>query len=168
MNRVLGMAAVVACAASVSVVAARDDYKTITVTGCVQNISSTGASGVTQRGFLLSNPAIAQSPSPGAPMPTPTTDTTAAGIPTGTSGTAAAGMPTSGTWVATTGTSTGPTLRAKSSYRLEGSDDDLKAQVGHKVEITGAIVPKPDNAPKSEAEHLQVTTMKMLATNCSK
>ena len=54
--------------------------------------------------------------------------------------------------------------------RLDGNDGELKAQVGHKVEISGTIEPKPkpDAAPKSETERLHVSTIKMLATDCTK
>jgi hypothetical protein len=166
MNRAMWMA-VVAVACATSAFAAGDDDKTITVSGCVQNFSSTGTDGVTERGFLLSNPRLVQAPD-GAPMPVATQDTTAAGVPTGTSGTAAPGMPTSGTWAATSGTMLPPVARAKNSYRLDGSQDELKAQVGHKVEISGSIEPKTKGAPKSDTERLQVAKVKMLGTDCSK
>ena len=157
------VAATVACAASVAAASSDDDYRSITVTGCIQNFSSTDASGVTEHGFLLSNPTLVQRPGKG--VPTPARDTSATGMPTGTSGTAAAGMPTSGTWASTAG-SIPP--KAKSSYRLEGDDETLKPQVGHKVEITGAIVSKKDGAAKSDPDRLQVVTIKMLESNCSK
>lgn len=167
MNRVMWTAAALACAASVAV-AARDDYKGVTVTGCVQNFSSADKDGVTDRGFLLSNPTLVQSPADGVAFPTPAGDTSATGMPTGTSGTAAPGMPTSGTWAATTGTMTAAPAKAKSSYRLDGDEDTLKAQVGHKVEISGSIEPKPGDAPKSDPERLHVSKIKMLESNCAK
>jgi len=165
MNRGEWMAAAaLACVASVGV-AARDDYKSITVTGCVQNFSSTGTSGVTERGFVLSNPTLVQGPADGMPMPAPARETSATGMPTGTSGTAAAGMPTSGTWTTTTGTIPG---KAKNSYRLDGNDEELKAQVGHKVEISGVVEPRKDEATKTDTDHLQVSTIKMLDSSCTK
>ena len=167
MKRMVAMAAAVACAASVTL-AARDAEK-ITVTGCVMNFSSTGASGVTERGFLLSSTAVVRDRFEGAPVPEPSQATTAAGTPTGTSGTAAPGMPTSGTWAATTGTMMARAPRAKSSsYRLDGSDGDLKAQIGHKVEVVGTIEPRMDGAPKSDTERLRVTSVRMIASDCSK
>lgn len=166
MSRMMWMATVVACAASVG--AAARDPGTITVTGCVQNFSSTGATGMTERGYLLSNTTLVKSPTEGAPIPFPTQGTTAAGTPTGTSGTAAAGMPTSATWPATTGTMITRTSRAKSSYRLDGSDGDLKAHVGHKVEVTGTIEPRSDRAAKSDAERLHVASVRMISSGCSR
>ena len=54
MNRSVWIAAALACAASSAMTAAGAD-RGITVTGCVQNFSSTGASGPTERGFLLAD-----------------------------------------------------------------------------------------------------------------
>jgi hypothetical protein len=166
------VAAAGVCIASISVSAhddaktIRDDAKTITVTGCVQNFSSTDTSGVTQRGFLLSNPTVVTANGDVAPAPMPDRDTSATGTPTGTSGTAAAGMPTSGTSPSpTTGTLAS---RARRSYRLDGHDEELKAQVGHKVEIEGAIQPNTDNDAKVETDRLRVSTIKMLASDCTK
>jgi hypothetical protein len=53
------MAMAVACAAVVGVAAQSET--TVTVTGCVQNISSTTPAGETTHGFLLSNAALADS-----------------------------------------------------------------------------------------------------------
>ncbi len=56
MNRYGWMAAVAVCAVTVGVGAAQTETnRTVTVTGCVQNISSTSPAGETIRGFLLSN-----------------------------------------------------------------------------------------------------------------
>ena len=56
MNRYGWMAAVAVCAATVGVGAAQTETnRTVTVMGCVQNISSTSPAGETIRGFLLSN-----------------------------------------------------------------------------------------------------------------
>jgi hypothetical protein len=165
MKRMVWIAAALACAASVSAVA-RDAEK-VTVSGCVMNFSSTGTSGVTERGFLLSNTTLVKAPSEGAPIPGPGQGTTVTGTPTGTSGTAAPGMPTSGTWAATTGTMMTRTPRAKTSYRLDGSDAELKEQVGHQVEVEGTIESVKD-APKSDTERLQVSAVRMIASDCSK
>jgi hypothetical protein len=159
------MAAALACVASVS--GASQDVESVTVTGCVMNFSSTGSSGVTERGFLLSNTTLVKGPSEGAPVPAPGQGTTVTGAPIGTSGTAAPGMPTSGTWPAASGTMMTHAPRAKTSYRLDGSDADLKEQVGHKVEVEGTIEPHHD-AVKGETERLQVTAVRMIASDCSK
>jgi hypothetical protein len=160
----IATAAAVACVASIGV-SARDDDKSITVTGCVQNFSSTGVSGVTEHGFLLSNPTLVTEKGDAVPVPMRDRDRSATGEPTGTSGTAAAGMPTSGTRAATTGTTP---AKPPKSYRLDGSDEELKAQVGHKVEIAGAIEPKNDHDTKGETDRLQVSKVKMLASDCTK
>ena len=165
MKQTLWVAAALACAASVSTVA-RDAEK-VTVSGCVMNFSSTSASGVTERGFLLSSATVVKAPSEGAPIAAPSQGTTVTGTPTGTSGTAAPGMPTSGTWAATTGTMMTRAPRAKASYRLDGSDAELKEQVGHKVEVEGTIEPGKD-APKSDTERLQVSAVRLIASDCSK
>ncbi len=56
MHRFGWTVAAAACAAIVGVGAAQPETnKTVTVTGCVQNISSTSPAGETIRGFLLSN-----------------------------------------------------------------------------------------------------------------
>jgi len=160
----MAMAAAVACAASVGV-SARDDDKSITVSGCVQNFSSTDTTGVTEHGFLLSNPTLVPERGDAAPVASPSRDTSVTGTPTGTSGTAAAGMPTSGTWVSTAG-AVAP--RPKKAYRLDGNDEELKAQVGHKVEIAGVIEPKNGADAKGDTDRLQVSKIKILATDCTK
>jgi hypothetical protein len=165
MKRMVWVAAALAYAASVSTVA-RDAEK-VTVSGCVMNFSSTGESGVTERGFLLSNTTVVKGPSDGAPIAAPSQGTTVTGTPTGTSGTAAPGMPASGTWAATTGTMITRAPRTKTSYRLDGSDAELKEQVGHKVEVEGTIESGKD-APKSDTERLQVSAVRLIASDCSK
>lgn len=166
MNRMVWIVAAIACAASLNV-GARDAEK-IAIAGCVMNFSSTGSSGVTERGFLLANTAVVKGNSEGAPIPQPSQATTAAGTPTGTSGTAAPGMPTSGTWAATTGTIMARAPRAKSSYRLDGADIDFKEHVGHKVEVVATIEPRKDGAAKGDTERLQVASVRMIASDCSK
>lgn len=165
MKRIFVMVAALAWAASWNV-AAGDEEK-ITVTGCVMNFSSTGTSGVTERGFLLSNTALVNGASDAAPIAEPNQRTTAAGIPTGTSGTAAPGMPTSGTSAASTGSAVARSPRSRNSYRLDGSDADLKDHVGHKVEVVGTIAHK-DEASKRDTEHLHVESLRMIAEDCSK
>jgi hypothetical protein len=157
------MAAALACAASAGFAAAAAD-RVITVTGCVQNFSSTDTSGVTEHGYLLSDAKMVPDPTVGA---VGTQGTTPPGVATGTSGTAAAGMPTSGTWAAATGTMMSSS-RGKNAYRLDFGDRDLKDHIGHKVEITGVVEPRKEGAPKSEEERLQVASLRVLASECSK
>ena len=163
MKRMVWVAATLACAASVTTVA-RDADK-VTVSGCVMNFSSTGASGVTERGFLLSSATVVKAPSEGAPIAAPSQGTTVTGTPTGTSGTAAPGMPTSGTWAATNGTMMTRTARAKTSYRLDGADAELKEQVGRKIEVDGTIQ-SGKNAPRNDTLRLQVSALRVIASDC--
>lgn len=166
MKRRLLAAAALACSAAVGV-AARDDQP-IMVRGCVQNFSSTGSSGTTERGYILSNTEIVRDSSSGAPMPAPSQGTTAAGTPTGTSGTAAAGMPTSAAWAATSGAIFTSPARVKSSYRLDAAEVQLKEYVGRKVEITGSVERRGSGAAKGEAGRLHVASLRVISPECSK
>jgi hypothetical protein len=165
MNRGVWIAATALAAASWVSAAGRADDKSIRVIGCVQNFSSTGTSGVTERGFLLSNPTPVQNTDDAMPAPGPARETSATGTPTGTSGTAAAGMPSSGTSPTAAGRLPNT---AKKSYRLDGNEDELKAQVGHKVEISGTIAANNDGAANADTGHLQVATIKVLESSCTK
>jgi len=143
--------------------AAAQAERAITVTGCVENFSSTGISGTTERGFLLADAMPVADPldtAAAASAPAP-------GTPVGTSGVAAPGMPAAGTSTATSGTMATPP-RSKSAYRLESGDRDLKDHVGHKVEVSGVIAPRREGAPKSEEDRLQVTALREIASECSK
>jgi hypothetical protein len=160
------MAATLACVASAALHAAAAD-KTITVSGCVQNFSSTGASGTTERGFLLSDAKMVVDPAGGVAGTEPSPTTTTTGVPTGTSGTAAPGAPTSDTSTGTSGTMMSG-ARGKTAYRLDADERDLKEHVGHRVEVTGVVEPRKEGAPKSDADHLQVASVRMLASACSK
>ena len=153
-------------AVGVSGLSASDQEK-ITVTGCLQNFSAKGTVGTTEKGYLLTTTGRPDDALALAPVPTP--GTTAAGTPTGTSGTAGPGMPTSGTWAASGAGAPPPASKAGNSYLLDGPEKDLKAQVGHKVEVTGTLEPRDaDSPPKtSEDAHLQVASIRMLASNCS-
>ena len=183
MNRNVWMAVVFVCAASGA--AAQDGAsatpatpaadKTITVTGCVQNISSSAASGSIQKGFLLTNAmtgnastssaAATPGSTEGATKPTPTEAGTAAGTPTGTSGT-----------VPTPPATSPSSPSAGTSYLLSGHDSELKDHVGHKVEVTGTVDAKADTkSPSSTASastmaastKLNVTAVKLLSSDCS-
>jgi hypothetical protein len=178
MKRNVWMATAFMCAAS-AVAAAQSGAsatsssmadKTITVTGCVQNISSSATTGTTEKGFLLANAMMSPSTStasttPGStegatrPSPTPTQAGTASGTPTGTAGTST--MPSS--------------TSAGTSYVLSGRDSELKNHVGHKVEVTGTIDAKSDtktpttSAPPTmtASTKLNVTSVKMISSDCS-
>jgi hypothetical protein len=138
------MAAALACAAAVGVAAAQGDTNlTVTVTGCVQNISSTSPGGETSRGFLLSNATLANA----------TTETATKGRPPAT---------------------------ATASFLLDGHDGDLKAHVGHKVEVSGTVDAPVETTSEprgsvtggtgaksmDQQQRLHVGAVKMLASNC--
>jgi hypothetical protein len=62
----------------------------------------------------------------------------------------------------------------RTSYALRGSEQELAKHVGHRVEITGALMPPPaaklPSKTAATAEGIravQVETVKMLGTNCS-
>jgi hypothetical protein len=161
MNRNVWIAAALACAAS-SVMAAAPADREIIVTGCVENFSSTGISGKTERGFLLADAMPVADPVAASAASAP-----APGMPVGTSGVVAPGTPASDRSTATSGTMATPP-RSKSAYRLESGDRDLKDDVGHKVEVSGVVVPRREGAPKSEEDRLQVTALRVIASECSK
>jgi hypothetical protein len=144
MSRSWGLAVVMVCAAMAGVAAAQSDTNlTVTVMGCVQNISSTSPGGGTSRGFLLSNATLANA----------TADSATKGRPPST---------------------------ATASFLLDGHDGDLKAHVGHKVEVTGTVdapvetTSEPRGAitggtgakSMDQQQRLHVGAVKMLASNC--
>ena len=90
------------------------------------------------------------------------------GSPTGTSSIAAPGTPASGTWAAASGTLIMSPPRTKSSYRLDGTEAELKSHVGHTVEIAGTVEPRKAGAAKSETERLQVASVRLVASECSR
>jgi hypothetical protein len=154
-----------ALAAAIVTGISADEGKPITVTGCVQNFSAKGTVGTTERGYLLTNATTADAD---APASAPAQRPAAAGTPTGTSGTAAGTIPPSGTSQPSGTDGAHPsTSRANSSYRLEGQDAELKNHVGHKVEVKGTLQPRQDDAPKGEEAHLQISSIKMLASSCT-
>ena len=74
---------------------------------------------------------------------------------------------------------------AKMGYTLEGSDTDLKAHVGHTVEVIGSVVPKDSSTVTGTtpvpvgttgdtktvdngSPRLKVTAVKMIASDCEK
>jgi hypothetical protein len=50
---------------------------------------------------------------------------------------------------------------------LDGHQNELKAQVGHKVEVTGTLQPAQSPAPKGEESHLQVDAVRPVASKCT-
>jgi hypothetical protein len=169
--------ALLACAATAGLAAASDAGKTVTLTGCVQNISRSNPGAPTEKGFLLANATgedansgANQAPSLPPPMPAP--------LAVGTSGTAAAGMPDSLSYPAATGTFGDQRSSRNSSYVLIGHDSDVKAQVGRKVEVTGTVAPAPQaekgsstaaasDAMASGSPRLEVTSIRVMASKCS-
>ena len=121
----------------------------VTVTGCIERadqISQTGALGTTldSLDFVL--------------IKTNAGRTAAPTTPKGTSGTSAASADT--------------TLAGR-LYRLDGNAKTLNPHVGHKVELTGAIVQpgasQPDTSdPLAGAPKMRVNAVKMLAPTCSR
>jgi hypothetical protein len=64
--------------------------------------------------------------------------------------------------------------QAKTTYALRGHEKELAAHVGHRVEIAGALLPSPAAKLPSKAaatadavRTVQVTTVKMVGTDCS-
>lgn len=57
--------------------------------------------------------------------------------------------------------------RAKTSYRLDGGDAELKEQVGRKIEVDGTIQ-SGKNAPRNDTLRLQVSALRVIASDCSK
>jgi hypothetical protein len=58
---------------------------------------------------------------------------------------------------------------AAKSYRLDGTEAMLTPHVGHKVEVTGAIVEQPASAAagaNAPAARLKVDSVKMVSTTC--
>lgn len=127
-----------------------DGDKTITVSGCVQNFSAKGTAGTTEKGYLLTN---VTSPSGGdAPSVAPApTQTTTAGTPTGRSATPARPF----------------SSRASLSYLLDGRGDELKNHVSHRVEVVGTLRSGGGDALKGGEAHLEVASIRLLASNCS-
>jgi hypothetical protein len=146
MNRNGWMVATLVCVAAAGVAAAQGETNTtVTVTGCVQNISSSSPGGGTSRGFLLSNATLGDDAN------------------------------------AETAATRRPASTSTASFLLDGHDGDLKAHVGHKVEVTGTVdapvettsEPRAPGAPASagaksmdQQQRLHVSAVKMIASNC--
>jgi hypothetical protein len=143
------------------------DDKKVTVTGCLQDGSATPGATSAAGSFVLANAMM------GGSM-------TSAGSTAGATATPPPATSTTGT-TGTTGT-TAESARSAShtSYALDGSDSDLKKHVGHKIEVTGTIVP-PSAASSSATsttaaasasssmtpERLKVSSVRMISADCS-
>jgi hypothetical protein len=169
MNGSVWIAMAFAAAASLALGSAGQEGQTITVTGCLQNFSAKGTVGTTERGYLLTNVATDRADDAKRPASSPAAEPAAGGIPAGTSGTAGTVAPTSGSSAGSAPSDKTPTPAAKAnqSYLLEGEDKELKDHVGHKIEVTGTLQSRPDEAAKTDEAHLQVASIRMLASNCS-
>jgi hypothetical protein len=174
MGRHVWIAAVVAWAVSGGVAAQNENPagNTITVTGCVQNFSTTATTGETEHGFIL---ALNEGRGGAMALPTPTPAPAEAPTPTA-SGTSGAATPTG-----TSGTAAGHLSAATAnSYMLIGSEDELKDHVGKRVEITGTVArsdeeatkgststaPAPGTIPAS-AQRLQVASIRQVGSDCN-
>jgi hypothetical protein len=155
--------------------ASSGDEKIITVTGCVQNFSAKGTVGTTEKGYLLTNATTGGADAVATPAPR-STAATDAGAPAGASetaagasGTAAGPTPPSADGAATRGTGGTQTRssRADSSYLLEGHESELKDHVGRKVEVTGTLQPRDQEASKTEELHLEVSSVRRVASSCT-
>jgi hypothetical protein len=128
--------------------------KTITVSGCVQRATETGATGTTGTSgtaakFELTNATIAGGATGSA--------TGSATEPTGTSGASAAAK----------------------TYRLDATDTQLSAHLNHKVEVTGTLEEasmagtgtSPEatgttGSARAAAPRLKVESVKMVSATC--
>jgi hypothetical protein len=144
--------------------------KTITVSGCVQRASETGATGTTGTSgstatFELTNAAIA-----GGAMGTASGSASGSGTGTGTG---------SGTGSATEATGTSGASAAAKTYRLVATDTQLSAHLNHKVQVTGTIeeasmggtgttseATGTTGSARAAAPTLKVESVKMVSATC--
>lgn len=180
MKRTMCMAAAFLCAAAMSASAQTPTTATtstsmdkssdkITVTGCLtggaESSSTTASSSTASSGmssYVLTT------------TPMTSSDTTA-----GTSGSTTAGT------TATTGTTDSAKMAHPSmSYMLDGRDAELKAHVGHRIEVMGTVAKGMDHgdAPAATStttsgsasdrmsgghQMLKVSSVRMISANCS-
>ena len=148
--------------------AQRRPNETITVTGCLQDRTSspTSTAGSTTTGgnYILANATMASEKS----------STT-----TGTTGT---------TTPPTTSETPSPSRSAgmNTSYVLDGQDSDLKKHVGHRIEVTGTLDANASNRPSGAApttgttatgttstsgahpaSQIKVSSVRMISADCS-
>jgi hypothetical protein len=67
---------------------------------------------------------------------------------------------------ADTGGSPAAAAASSRTYRLAAIESQLSPFVGTKVEISGEILPRPDQSPQAAAPTLQVQFVQKLATSC--
>ena len=67
---------------------------------------------------------------------------------------------------ADTGGSPAAAATSSRTYRLAAIESQLSPFVGTKVEISGEILPRPDQSPQAAAPTLQVQFVQKLATSC--
>jgi hypothetical protein len=143
MSRSWSVAMVVVSAAMVGVAAAQSDTNmTVTVTGCVQNISSTSPGGGTSRGFLLSNATLANAATDAATKGRPST-ATASFLLDGRDG----------------------ELKAHVGRKVEVTGT-VDAPVETTSEPRGAVTGGTGAKSMDQQQRLHVGTVKMLASNC--
>jgi hypothetical protein len=68
----------------------------------------------------------------------------------------------------------GDTKNLKTTYGLRGQENELAKHAGHRIQITGSLMPSPaaklpskTAATADGTRTVQVTAIKMIATNCS-
>jgi hypothetical protein len=137
------MAVAVACAAVA--VAAAQHGTTVTVTGCVQNISSTTPAGETTHGFLLSNATLADAAADAGTRGRPPSTSTASFLLDGHDG----------------------ELKQQVGHKVEiaGTVDapvETKTEPGAPAAITSA----PGAKSMDQQQRLHVEAVKTLASNC--
>jgi hypothetical protein len=158
------------------------------ITGCVQRADGSGAIGTTGAAggatastgggaaFMLTNATLSTGNSTSAAPGGSTSTTTGGGAAT-----TGAGATTTGTTSANAGAASAPSAAGTSgsSYMLDDPSNKLTAHVGHKVEVTGTLAPAAGasatataggasaSATTRPAGRLQVTDVKMIATDCS-
>ena len=155
MTRTATLCAIVA-SVSLSAQTTPAPTSSISVTGCVAEVQRDGSLGVKATG----------------PQATPETAAIEANNPAptdryqlldATPAEAAAGA-----------TAAKPAKPAKTTYALRGQEKELANHVGHRVQIAGALMaplaaklPAKDAATADAVRTVQVTTVKMIGTDCS-
>jgi hypothetical protein len=147
MIRIATLCAIVA-SASLSAQTPPAPTPSVTVTGCVAEVQRDGSLGVKATG----------------PQATPETAATEANNPT----------PTDRYQLLDATPAAGAAQPAKTTYALRGQEKELAKHLGHRVEISGALLaplaaklPPKAAATADAIRTVQVTAVKMLGTDCS-
>ena len=147
MIRIATLCAIVA-SASLSAQTPPATTPSVTVTGCVSDVQRDGSLGVKATG----------------PQATPETAATEANNP----------APTDRYQLMDATPAAGGTQPAKTTYALRGQEKELAKHLGHRVEISGALLaplaaklPAKAAATADAIRTVQVATVKMLGTDCS-